>query len=125
MNTYTIALANAVAPYSLDRALSLVPANPGRAGWIARWGAAARAACAVQEARERREAEEAKKLLPIWGAVAQTGQHSFTGCLYGFKPVMGAGTLTYDEARRNAAEMEAANAAKITFDRANWQSFMR
>ena len=85
MNTYTIALANAVAPYSLDRALSLVPANPGRAGWIARWGAAARAACAVQEARERREAEEAKKLLPIWGAVAQTGTtlifvNSVCGC---------------------------------------------
>lgn len=78
----------------------------------------------LQKYEEARKAEEARiveeKAKAQWKAEAIRGSHSFSGSLYGFKPVKG-GTLTWAEAQEECSKLAAKHAKRIEFDNAFFQ----
>lgn len=69
-------------------------------------------------AEETRVAEE--KALPQWKVGEIRGSYSFSGDLYGFKPMKG-GNMTWDEAQKECERLAEKNAAKIRFDKEFFQ----
>lgn len=78
----------------------------------------------LEKAEEARRAEEARikaeEALPQWKAEAIRGSYSFSGDLYGFKPMKG-GNLTWAEAQAECERLALENAKKIKFDRGFFQ----